>query len=164
MNQDECSLRQAPGRPEISEHLREDVDRRVVLGFMGEFADDVDDIPGTVVWVYGSLVKPCRFHEWSDVDVALESLPAGMTLEYLQSLLSAVKPVRSGRRGSPAAAYPTANIASPRSRGGPPPSQVVQPSRDPDKDIPCSSPPSWHRGTALAASTSRTRISNCGPA
>ena len=46
-------------------------------------------VPGTVVWVYGSLVKPGRFHEWSDVDVALESLPAGMTLEYLQSLLSA---------------------------------------------------------------------------
>jgi len=46
-------------------------------------------VPGTTVWVYGSLVKPGRFHEWSDVDVALESLPAGMTLEYLQSLLSA---------------------------------------------------------------------------
>jgi predicted nucleotidyltransferase len=46
-------------------------------------------VPGTVVWVYGSLVKPGRFHEWSDVDVAIESLPAGMTLEYLQSLLSA---------------------------------------------------------------------------
>jgi hypothetical protein len=46
-------------------------------------------VPGTAVWVYGSLVKPGRFHEWSDVDVALESLPAGMTLEYLQSLLSA---------------------------------------------------------------------------
>lgn len=46
-------------------------------------------VPGTAVWVYGSLVRPGRFHEWSDVDVALESLPAGMTLEYLQSLLSA---------------------------------------------------------------------------
>ena len=46
-------------------------------------------VPGTVVWVYGSLVKPGRFHEWSDVDVALESLPSGMTLEFLQSLLSA---------------------------------------------------------------------------
>ena len=46
-------------------------------------------VPGTVVWVYGSLVKPGRFHEWSDVDVALETLPVGMTLEYLQSLLSA---------------------------------------------------------------------------
>lgn len=46
-------------------------------------------VPGTVVWVYGSLVKPGRFHDWSDVDVALESLPSGMTLEYLQSLLAA---------------------------------------------------------------------------
>lgn len=46
-------------------------------------------VPGTAVWVYGSLIKPGRFHEWSDVDVALEALPAGMTLEYLQSLLSA---------------------------------------------------------------------------
>ncbi len=46
-------------------------------------------VPGVAVWVYGSLVKPGRFHDWSDVDVALESLPAGMTLEYLQSLLSA---------------------------------------------------------------------------
>jgi predicted nucleotidyltransferase len=44
---------------------------------------------GTAVWVYGSLVKPGRFHEWSDVDVAFESLPPGMSLEYLQSLLSA---------------------------------------------------------------------------
>lgn len=46
-------------------------------------------VPGTAVRVYGSLVKQGRFHEWSDVDVALESLPAGMSLEYLQSLLSA---------------------------------------------------------------------------
>jgi len=46
-------------------------------------------VPGTAVWVYGSLVKPGRFRKWSDVDVALESLPPGMTLEYLQSLLSA---------------------------------------------------------------------------
>jgi len=45
--------------------------------------------PGTAVWVYGSLVKPGRFHEWSDADVAFESLPAGMSLELLQSLLSA---------------------------------------------------------------------------
>jgi predicted nucleotidyltransferase len=41
------------------------------------------------VWLYGSLVKPGRFHEWSDVDLAFESLPPGMSLEYLQSLLSA---------------------------------------------------------------------------
>jgi uncharacterized protein len=46
-------------------------------------------VPGTTVWVYGSLIKPGRFHEWSDVDIAVESLPVGMSLEYLQSLLSA---------------------------------------------------------------------------
>jgi predicted nucleotidyltransferase len=45
-------------------------------------------VPGTAVWIYGSLVKPERFHEWSDVDVAFESLPPDMSLEYLQSLLS----------------------------------------------------------------------------
>lgn len=44
--------------------------------------------PGTAVWVYGSLVKPGRFHEWSDVDLAFETLPAGASLEYLQSVLS----------------------------------------------------------------------------
>lgn len=46
-------------------------------------------VPGTAVWIYGSLVKPGRFHDWSDVDLAVESLPPGMSLEYLQSLLSA---------------------------------------------------------------------------
>ena len=46
-------------------------------------------LPGTAVWVYGSLVKPGRFREWSDVDVAFESLPPALSLEYLQSLLSA---------------------------------------------------------------------------
>lgn len=46
-------------------------------------------VPGTAVWVYGSLIASGRFAAWSDVDVALESLPPGMTLEYLQSLLSA---------------------------------------------------------------------------
>ncbi len=46
-------------------------------------------VPGVAVWVYGSLVKPGRFHEWSDVDLALESLPPAMSLEYLQSLVAA---------------------------------------------------------------------------
>jgi len=35
-------IRLRPRPPKSSEHLREDVDRRVVLGFMSEFADDVD--------------------------------------------------------------------------------------------------------------------------
>ena len=45
-------------------------------------------VPGVAVWVYGSLVKPERFNEHSDVDLAVSELPPGMTLEYLQSLLS----------------------------------------------------------------------------
>lgn len=45
-------------------------------------------VAGTAVWVYGSLVRPGRFREWSDVDLAFEMLPDGMSLEYLQSLLS----------------------------------------------------------------------------
>jgi len=45
-------------------------------------------VPGTAVLLYGSLVMLGRFHDRSDGDVSLESLPAGMTLEYLQSLLS----------------------------------------------------------------------------
>lgn len=48
-----------------------------------------EHVPGTAVWLYGSLVKPGHFREWSDVDLAFESLPTGMTLEYLQSLLTA---------------------------------------------------------------------------
>ena len=45
-------------------------------------------MPGTAVLLYGSLVMLGRFHDWSDGDVAIESLPTGMTLEYLQSLFS----------------------------------------------------------------------------
>lgn len=45
-------------------------------------------LPGIDVWVYGSLVRPGRFRPHSDVDLALSGLPPGMTLDYLQSLLS----------------------------------------------------------------------------
>jgi len=45
-------------------------------------------LPAVSVWVYGSLVKPGRFHSESDVDLALETLPANVSLELLQSLLS----------------------------------------------------------------------------
>lgn len=38
--------------------------------------------------VFGSLVKPGRFSEKSDVDVALEAEPAGMTTNLLTSLLA----------------------------------------------------------------------------
>ncbi len=61
------------------------------------FEDDVrtllrgaleDLCPGGVVWIYGSLAKPGRFRHCSDADVAFETLPAGLTLEYLQSVLT----------------------------------------------------------------------------
>ena len=45
-------------------------------------------LPGITVWVYGSLAKPARFNAHSDVDLAVCDLPPGMTIEYLQSLLS----------------------------------------------------------------------------
>jgi predicted nucleotidyltransferase len=44
-------------------------------------------IARTVV-VFGSLVKPGGFSDVSDVDLALESEPAGMTLYQLTSLLA----------------------------------------------------------------------------
>jgi len=39
-------------------------------------------------WIYGSIVKPGKFGRYSDVDVAFESLPRGVSLYLLQSLLS----------------------------------------------------------------------------
>lgn len=50
--------------------------------------------PGSTVWVFGSLVKPGRFHEDSDVDVAVEGLPAGRSEFWLQGELES----RLGRR------------------------------------------------------------------
>lgn len=43
---------------------------------------------GSRVWVYGSLIEPGRFREWSDIDVALEADPAGMSMFLLASLLA----------------------------------------------------------------------------
>lgn len=45
-------------------------------------------LPGTRVWLYGSLLDLDRFGDGSDVDLALSRVPEGLTLEYLQSLLS----------------------------------------------------------------------------
>ena len=44
--------------------------------------------PGTQAWVFGSLTKPGRFREWSDVDVALESESQNVRLYLLMSLLA----------------------------------------------------------------------------
>ena len=43
---------------------------------------------GSRVWVYGSLAKPGRFNEWSDIDLAIEDEPRGMSLCLLMSLLA----------------------------------------------------------------------------
>lgn len=45
-------------------------------------------LPGHPVTVFGSLVKPGRFCETSDVDVALEHEPAGASIYQLTSLLA----------------------------------------------------------------------------
>lgn len=46
-----------------------------------------DVLPGTRVWVFGSLVRPGRFGEASDVDIALEAEPSGISRERLTSEL-----------------------------------------------------------------------------
>ena len=45
-------------------------------------------IPGQRVVVFGSLAKPGRFSEGSDIDLALESEPPDMSLYQLTSLLA----------------------------------------------------------------------------
>lgn len=44
--------------------------------------------PATKVVVFGSLAKAGRFTELSDVDIALEAEPAGLTVFQLTSLLA----------------------------------------------------------------------------
>ena len=51
-------------------------------------------IPGERVFVFGSLNSPGRFTDESDIDLALESEPSGMTVYQLIALLSE----RMGRR------------------------------------------------------------------
>lgn len=45
-------------------------------------------VPGERVWVFGSLTQPGRFHDASDVDVALEAEPAVMSAGRLWSELT----------------------------------------------------------------------------
>src|ERR1700730_7198560 len=40
--------------------------------------------PGSEVWVFGSLLKPGRFREHSDIDIAVAGLPAGRCEAWLQ--------------------------------------------------------------------------------
>lgn len=44
--------------------------------------------PGSEVWVFGSVLRPGRFREDSDVDIAVERLPAGRTEAWLQHELA----------------------------------------------------------------------------
>ncbi|MGH8318321.1 MAG: nucleotidyltransferase family protein [Steroidobacteraceae bacterium] len=39
---------------------------------------------GSEVWVFGSVFRPGKFRENSDVDIAVESLPPGMSEAWLQ--------------------------------------------------------------------------------
>ncbi|NDC53828.1 MAG: nucleotidyltransferase domain-containing protein [Planctomycetia bacterium] len=43
---------------------------------------------GSRVWLYGSLIEPGRFREWSDIDLALEADPPAMSIYLLASLLT----------------------------------------------------------------------------
>lgn len=45
-------------------------------------------LPGAAVIVFGSLLKPGRFADWSDVDIALGAEPAGVSIYQLSSLLA----------------------------------------------------------------------------
>lgn len=42
---------------------------------------------GTEVWVFGSVLRPGRFREHSDIDIAVESLPEGRSEAWLQGEL-----------------------------------------------------------------------------
>jgi predicted nucleotidyltransferase len=45
-------------------------------------------VPGERVWIFGSLTQGGRFNDASDVDVALEAEPGGMSAGRLSSELS----------------------------------------------------------------------------
>ncbi len=45
-------------------------------------------LPGTEVIVFGSLTRPGGFNEYSDVDLALEKEPSGMSVSLLTALLA----------------------------------------------------------------------------
>jgi predicted nucleotidyltransferase len=43
--------------------------------------------PGSDVWVFGSVLKPGRFREYSDIDIAVLGLPSGRSEAWLQGEL-----------------------------------------------------------------------------
>ena len=44
--------------------------------------------PGWEVWVFGSVLRPGRFREDSDIDIAVERLPPGLSEAWLQYQLA----------------------------------------------------------------------------
>ena len=45
-------------------------------------------LPAAVVYIFGSLVKPCQFSDVSDVDLVLVEEPAHLSVYQLTSLLA----------------------------------------------------------------------------
>lgn len=76
-----------------ADRQKQDADSRADL--LGQLARDLRDlIPGQVVVVFGSLARPVGFNRDSDVDIALEEEPSGMSAHALASMLEE----RLGRR------------------------------------------------------------------
>lgn len=65
---------------------REAMRRAVYVRLRGALAELLPS--GSEVWVFGSVLRPGRFREDSDVDIAVESLPPGFTEARLQHELA----------------------------------------------------------------------------
>ena len=69
-----------------ADRQRHDADARELL--LAQLARALHDlIPGQAVIVFGSLAKPLGFNRHSDVDLALEVEPSGMSAHALASVL-----------------------------------------------------------------------------
>lgn len=44
-------------------------------------------LPGQKIWVFGSILKESIFNAASDIDLAIDTLPAGMSIYTLTALL-----------------------------------------------------------------------------
>lgn len=81
-------------------------------------------VPRHRIWVFGSLTKPGRFNDRSDVDLALADEPRSMSVGRLASELTERlgRPVdlecSSTGAGSATAFFKTANSGRPRAGGG----------------------------------------------
>jgi len=71
----------ASERMKHREFLRAETRRELQAALM-------ENPPAASVIVFGSLLKPGRFNEASDVDLALEGEPAGMSVYQLASVLA----------------------------------------------------------------------------